>query len=98
MKQYMVDFTLPNELNDDFVNQIPTQRAKVNRFFVEGKLLSYVLALENGKLWAVFQADDESELLDLVYELPLTSQMRLCYHELTFYNAAHSYAPVFSMN
>ncbi len=94
----MVDFTLPNELNDDFVEQIPSQRAKVNRFFVEGKLLSYVLALETGKLWAVFQAEDESDLLSMVYELPLTEQMRLRYYELTFYNAAHSYAPVFSMN
>jgi hypothetical protein len=98
MKQFMVDFTLPSNLNDNFVNQIPEQRAKVNQLFMQGKLLSYCLALENGKLWAVFRAESEADLLDLVMELPLTNQMKLRYHELTFYNAAHSFIPAFSMN
>jgi hypothetical protein len=98
MKQYMVDFTLPANLNDEFVAQIPEQRAKVNQLFLQGKLVSYSLALENGKLWAIFRADTEADLLDLVMQLPLTQKMRLRYHELTFYNAAHSFVPAFSVN
>lgn len=98
MKQYMVDFSLPKVLDDKFVDTIPEQRARVNRFFAEGKLLSYVLALETGKLWAVFQAENESDLLELIYELPLTERMTLRYHELTLYNASHSFMPAFSMN
>mgnify|MGYP000882272457 CR=1 FL=1 len=98
MKQYMVDFTLPSKLSDDFVSLIGEQRAKVNQLFMQGVLVSYSLALENGKLWAIFRAESEADLLETVMQLPLTSQMKLRYHELTFYNAAHSYMAAFSVN
>lgn len=94
----MVDFTLPSKLSDDFVNLIGEQRAKVNQLFMQGVLVSYSLALENGKLWAIFRAETEADLLDTVMQLPLTHQMKLRYHELTFYNAAHSFVAAFSVN
>lgn len=98
MKQFMVDFTLPLSLSEDFVDLIPEQRSHVNKLFMSGKLLSYSLALENGKLWAVFRAETEADLLDMLHEMPLTYLMKLRYHELTFYNAAHSFIPAFSVN
>lgn len=55
--QYMVDFSLPATLDQEFINLIPSQRTIVNRLFTEGKLVNYALSLENSKLWAVFNAD-----------------------------------------
>ncbi len=98
MKQFMVDFTLPSKLTDKFVDLIADQRAKVNQLFMQGTLVSYSLALETGKLWAIFRAESEAELLDTVMTLPLTPMMKLRYHELTFYNAAHSFTAAFSVN
>ena len=98
MKQYMVDFTMPRNLPNAFADLIPEQRDRVNQFFMAGKLLSYTLALESGKLWAVFRAETESDLLEMIGELPLSEHMRLRYHELTFYNAAHTFIPSFSVN
>jgi muconolactone delta-isomerase len=98
MTQYMVDFTMPKELNEDFLSLIPRQRALVNQLMSDGKILNYALALETGKLWAVFSVVSESELIDIVYNLPLTDFMKVRISELTFFNAANTFAPVFSIN
>ena len=94
----MVDFTLPAELPEEFVSNIPRQRSAVNKLLGEGKILNYALSLENSKLWVVFSASSEAELLEMLQRLPLTRYMKVKVSELTFYNASNPYAPVFSVN
>ena len=96
--QFMVDFTMPKEMPDEFVALIPRQRAAVNKLMNDGKLLNYSLALEHGKLWAVFAVESEAELIDIVYGLPLTEFMKVRISELTFYNAANTFTATFSVN
>ena len=98
LSQYMVDFTLPQQLSEDFITLIPQQRTAVNKLLTEGKVLNYALSLENSKLWAVFSVPSEAELLELVSQLPLTRYMKVRISELTFYNAANPFAPLFSFN
>lgn len=98
LTQYMVDFTMPQDLPEEFVSRIPHQRAAVNRLLGEGKILNYALSLENSKLWAVFSVRSESELMQLIQTLPLTRYMKVRISELTFYNAANPFAPAFSVN
>ena len=94
----MVEFTLPTDLPEEFVNKIPQQRDLVNRLLSEGKILNYALSLENSKLWVVFAATSEMELMEMVHRLPLTRYMKVRVNELTFFNAHHSFAPAFSVN
>lgn len=96
--QYMVDFTLPTHLSDEFIGLIPQQRAAVNRLLGQGKLLNYALSLENSRLWAVFSVSSEAELMELISTLPLTRYMKVRVSELTFFQAAHAFAPAFSFN
>jgi len=96
--QYMVDFTMPQDLPDEFVSRIPHQREAVNRLLNEGKILNYALSLENSKLWVVFSVASEDELLEVVQKLPLTRYMKMRFSELTFYNAAHPFPLTFSVN
>ncbi len=96
--QFMVDFTMPKELTEEFVSRIPHQRAAVSRLLNEGKILNYALSLENSKLWAVFSVHSESELMQLIQTLPLTRYMNVSINELTFFNAANPFAPAFSVN
>lgn len=98
MMQYMVDFTLPTELPEEFVNNIPRQRAAVNRLLGEGKILNYALSLENSKLWVVFSASSEADLMEMVQKLPLTRYMKVRISELTFYNASNPMSAAFSVN
>ena len=96
--QFMVDFSMPDVLTEDFMQLIPYQRAAVNRFFSEGKLTNYALSLENSRLWAVFKANSEMEVMDMIADLPLTSFMEVEISMLTFYNTANVDVPDFSLN
>ncbi|MEM9919846.1 MAG: muconolactone Delta-isomerase family protein [Bacteroidota bacterium] len=96
--QFMVDFTMPDVLSEDFMNLIPYQRAMVQRYFNEGKLLNYALSLENSKLWAIFSANSEMEVMDLLIDLPLTEYMKVEISMLTFYNTTNPAMPQFSKN
>ena len=96
--QFMVDFRLPTILSEDFLKLIPFQRNKINQLFREGKLVNYALSLDNSKMWAVVAASDESEVEDVLHELPLTRFMDFNINMLTFYNAVEGETPVFSLN
>ena len=94
----MVDFSLPEVLTEEFMELMPYQRAVVNKYFEEGKLLNYALSLENSKLWAIFSANSELKVLDLIADLPLTSFMSVEISMLTFYNSMDPAMPKFSVN
>lgn len=96
--QFMVDFSMPEVLTEEFMQLIPYQRAAINRFFTEGRLTNYALSLENSKLWAVFKANSEMEVMDMIADLPLTSFMDVQISMLTFYNTASIEVPNFSLN
>ncbi len=96
--QYMVDFTIPKILPEDFLQLIPHQRAKVNKLFREGKLINYALSLDNSKMWAVINANSEEDVACLLRELPLTRFMKYHVNMLTFYNSVGQEKQVFSMN
>ena len=96
--QYMVDFTLPKILSEEFLRRIPHQRAKVNKLFREGKLINYALSLDNSKMWAVINANSELDVLELITELPLTRFMKIHISMLTFFNSVDTEVPVFSNN
>ncbi len=98
INQYMVDFTLPDTLSDDFISTIPKQRRAIQRLFSQGKLLNYALSLETSKLWAVFSANSEVDLMEMVSDLPLSRFMRIHISSLTFYNAFTPLQPAFSFN
>lgn len=95
---YMVDFTLPELLTEEFLELIPTQRTKVNKLFREGKLVNYALSLDHSKIWAVLNGKSESEVKEMIAELPLSRFMDAQISVLTFYNAMNADVPVFSMN
>ena len=95
---FMVDFTLPPVLDDAFVSTIPNQRVAVNKLFAAGKLVNYALAFENSKLWAVFIANSEMEVMDFIADLPLTEFMDARISVLNFYNAVFPQMPAFSVN
>lgn len=96
--QFMVDFILPENLSEEFMSLIPYQRAMINQYFKEGKLLNYALSLENSRLWAVFNANSELEVMDYLADLPLTEYMQVEISMLTFYNGVEPMTPNFSLN
>lgn len=97
--QFMVDFTLPKVLSDDFLETIPRQKEAVKRYFLKGVLVSYAFSKESSKLWAVFNACSYQEVKNLIYKLPLSKYMNANISPLTFQHTSTTYdMPVFSLN
>ena len=97
MKQYMVEFDVPMPLTESFLDLIPDQRELLDTYFSEGKLLSYTVASDRSRVWAVFITESESELLSYIDDLPMTKYMDYDYSELMFYNTVHL-MPAMSLN
>ncbi len=97
IKQYMVEFDVPIPLTDNFLDLIPEQREALDLLFAEGKLLSYTVASDRSRVWAVMIAETESELLSYIDNLPMTPYMDYDYCELMFYNTVHL-MPAMSLN
>lgn len=95
---FMVDFTLPKDLNDEFFDLLPYQDDIVSKYISNGKLLNYALSLENGKLWTIFSANSELEVREMLLDFPLTRFMRMEINLLTSYNAIRAESAQFSLN
>lgn len=97
-QHFMVDFTLPKVLSDEFLQMIPMQRNRANKLFREGKLVNFAVALDHSKMWAIIHASSEEEVDDIIKELPLTAYMHYKVSNLTLFSAADSGSPAFSLN
>ncbi len=96
--QFMVDFTLPEEMNMQFMSLIPQQRLLVNDLFSRNILLTYTLSLDRKKLWATLIAETELEVIEVMESLPLTSYMSYEIHPLMFNEIVQESLPSFSLN
>ena len=96
MYKYMVQFSfLP--INLEMEEMVTLQRIVVDRQFDQGVLITYTLAADRSKLWAVFQADSESELLSYIESLPMTSYCDYTYNEIMFHDSSQ-FIPSISLN
>lgn len=95
--RYMVEFEIPNHFTLEMIETIPDQRSKVENYFFRGKLLTYTLAIDRSKLWAIFLCHSEAELIDLIEKLPMTQYLDYKYHEIMFHQMVTTF-PSFSIN
>ena len=92
----MVEFEVP-ELTPFMLSMIPEQREAIDQMMVKGKMISYSLSMNRDKVWSLMLADNESELLQIIDELPMSSYMSFDYKELMFHNTVHL-IPAMSLN
>ena len=94
----MVNFVIPAELPEDFFELMPYQEMVVDRYLEEGKLINYALSLDRGQLWAIFNANSELEVLEMIIDFPLTEFMEVEISLLSQYQTNEYPSPAFSMN
>ena len=95
---YMVEFDVPYPMSPEFASLIPAQRSRADKLMADQKILSYSLSMDRRKLWVIFSAETDSELFQLITDLPLTPYMHYEYEELMFHNAPWMLLPAPSMN
>ena len=98
LRQYMVEFKLPEKLTDEFVELIPEQRAKINSLMDAGVIMCYTLNLERTKLWTVIVANSENSVMDTLAQFPLITFMKPEICELTFHHQSSLVMPSISLN
>lgn len=96
-QHFMVDFSLPQELSHSFLELVPYQEAVISDYLSQGKLINYAISLEKSKIWAVFSASSEVEVLEMLIDFPLTKYMQVEISLLQQYNHKAN-SPSFSMN
>lgn len=94
----MVEIELPDTMSDDFVRRVPAQRQMVNDLMERGTLISYALTTDRTKLWCVFKAESEIEVMTIMSDFPLIDFMSPTISELMFNNVVALRLPLFSLN
>jgi hypothetical protein len=81
---YMVEFTVPPYPSQEFFDLIPIHRKKVHELMFKDVIISYTVAQERHKVWAILKAHSEGELVHYIEQLPLTQYLDYQYHEVMF--------------
>ena len=96
-KQFMVELELPEVFDEKLIALIPKQRSTVNQMLAKGKIKSYSLSMDRSMLWAIFVAESEFEVLEMIAEFPLADYMTPYITELMFTNTENQVLQ-FSLN
>ncbi|MCB0819785.1 MAG: hypothetical protein KDC13_04110 [Bacteroidetes bacterium] len=98
MNQYLVDFDLPLEFSQEFINLIPDQQRQIEELMAGGIVLSYALSSDRSRVWATINAESEDEVNEILHTMPLIQFMEPTIYELEFYNATGNGLPAISLN
>ncbi|MEZ4995450.1 MAG: muconolactone Delta-isomerase family protein [Saprospiraceae bacterium] len=85
---YMIEFELPEVMNEEFMALIPQQRYMINQMLAEGTIKSYSLSMDRLKLWVILSANSEFEAMEIIDTFPLCDFMTPHLTELMFHNSA----------
>ncbi len=94
----MVEIELSGVMSEDFASRVPAQRQMVNELMEQGTLISYALTTDRTKLWCVFKAESEIEVMTIMSDFPLIDYMSPTISELMFNNVVALRLPLFSLN
>ncbi len=95
---FMVEFILPQHLDESFTKRLPEQRVVVDELFEDNRILSYTLSLEHKRIWMIVSTESENELQQIIGLLPLSKKMEKDYCLITFHITKPSELPEFSLN
>jgi hypothetical protein len=98
MYEYMAEIDLPVPFTDEFLSQIPRQRALVNKLMNEGAISSYAVSIEEGKLWMTAIAENSQAVKSMLESFPIAGYISYKISKLTFHNSLSLKLPSFSLN
>jgi hypothetical protein len=87
-KTFMVEFDLPEIIDEEFMALIPKQRYVINSMLAEGRIQSYALSTDRSRLWAVIKGESEFDVMESISQMPLSPYMVPHISELMFNNTA----------
>ncbi len=98
MNTYMIKIDLPQELDDDFLSLIPSQRVHIHELMAKNVIISYALAADRSKLWVVVSARNTAEVRDILQTFPLYRYIKGEISHLAFHEHVAFQMPEISLN
>lgn len=98
MNIYMAELMLPEYMNQDLINLIPSQRAHVDGLLSSGTIQSYSLAMDRSRLWVVLLAENQTKAETILDEFPIREFVTYSLTELAFHNDMKVLLPKMSLN
>lgn len=75
MKDYMIDITLPDEMNREFIALVPQQTVCVTRLMNSGIITNCILSSDRTKLWLIIKAESISKVKETLKSFPVRDYM-----------------------
>jgi len=97
MEQYLVEIFLP-EFTEEFFELVPAQRAYIDNCMSKGSIRSYSLSADRSKLWVVFTASSEAEMMRTLKKFPIFDWIAFKAFPLMFHNSMELALPAISLN
>ena len=98
MPHYSVEFVLPHPMPNKFTSLIGEQRARVSQLMNQGIILTYSLAADYSKIWAVVEGENEEFVEEIIGSLPLSVYMYYEIKKLAFHHSIYGFLPQISLN
>lgn len=83
----MVELDLPDHFSEEFMSLIPNHRMVVQSMLAKGMLKSYALSMDRSRIWAIFVAESEFDVLEMIARMPLGPYLTPTVSELMFFNS-----------
>lgn len=84
---YMVEITLPEEIDEYFMKRIPSHRAFINSLINEGKVQSYTINMERSKGWMLLNVKTYEEADQIMEQLPIYEFIRYRINEVMVHDS-----------
>lgn len=94
----MINITLPEYLDEDFIALIPEQRSHIDSLLSKGVVTTYSLSLDRTKLWVTLNAKNSKNVEEILRSFPIADYISYEITELLFHNSASFFFPTMSLN
>lgn len=98
MGNYMIDISLPETYDPEFMELIPKQRAFTYIMMKKGVIINYSLSVDRKKLWVIIAAESKREVKNILGSFPIFNYIRFTIHNLLFHESREIAVPHFWLN
>jgi muconolactone delta-isomerase len=94
----MINITLPEYLDEDFIALIPEQRNHIDLLMSKAVVTSYSLSVDRSKLWVTMNAKNGKNVEEILHSFPIADYITYEITELFFHNSSSFLFPTMSLN
>lgn len=95
---FMANCTLPDSISMLPDQVFEHQQEWMEYHLSEGVLVNYALSLEHCRIWAIFNAESEMEVMELLINMPYSDLMQVEVSMLSVFAEVPQAPPSFSLN